>query len=193
MYKKRNKKTGRFTSGWGVTREHAPDVARQYYQDHKKSLDKYIPSVPGKTKEDIFVDIFKYGISNDNHSFVDILSRSNSKKAWKDKIDKAVAYLKGHNLSAWEAKKFATGGEAYGFKDKRKLTMKRFDLNQQEQQYYYDNGLSQKDPNFFSVEGYFEIANSDVVIARVYRPNEFAEGSPILSWEFFRRSEIGLL
>lgn len=182
----RSKKSGRYTG----TRVLDPvQAAGQYYDEHKKSLDKIIRDPMGVGKKKIFVDSFKYGINGG----YGITGKTNTKKRFLEKVEYVKAHLRGYNLDALEAKRTAYGGEYYGFKDKRKMTMKKFDLRQQIKDHYWDNGLDEDDPNYQWIDGYFEIQGSNTVIARVYQNNEFAEGeSPLAHYEYFDRSEIGL-
>ena len=184
MNKHRSRKSGRYT---GAQVRDPVAEAQAYYQKHKKSLDKIIPNINGVSKEKIFIDKFKFGISGGYR----VTTRSNSKESFRTKVEYVKAELQGYNLDALTAKKTAYGGEAYGFGDKRKLSLKRFDLRQELKPFYREFG-NPTDSDWEAIDGYFEIANSDVVIARVFSNNEFAEDSPTAHFEFFRRQELGI-
>ena len=113
-------------------------------------------------KECIYIPKIVDGIKAAN-----ITGKTNTKKKFNEKVEYVKAYLRGYNLEALEAKRTAWGGEAYGFKDRRKLTLKKFDLTQQMKDHYITNGKDEDDPDYQWIDGYFEIKGSDTVIARV--------------------------
>lgn len=190
MNKHRSRRSGKFT---GRQVRDPVAEAQAYYRDHQKTIDKAVniykanhPGAERVSNEKIFVDNFRTGISADYK----VRTRSNSYKDFLKKVDYVKAYLQNYNLDAVEAKRTAWGGEAYGFGDKRKLSKKRFDLTQ-DYKHDLDREFNDRDdPNWFEVDGYFEIAGTDVVIARVYSKNEYSDESPMAHFEYFRKSEL---
>ena len=176
MNKKRSKQTGKFTRN--QVRDPVAS-ATEYYQKHKRELDKIIPDIHGVSKEKQFVDRFKYGIAGRG-----ITNRSNTKKQFLEKVKYVKAHLQGYNLDALEAKEKGINADKYGFKDKRKLNWRKFNLKQDMKSHYYTKGNDE-------IEGYFEINNSDVVIAKVYS-RKYSNESPEARFEFFKKNEIGL-
>lgn len=151
--------------------------ARDYYTKHKTQIDKILKQaeaagrirVPNGDYENVFTSIIKAT----PRTFT-------SKEIAKRTVDKELTRLLGGDPDVIDAKHAGNRGD-YGFSDLRKLN-KRLDGVYQDWNY--------KDPSGdWETDGYYEIANSNVVIAKVYH---YESGSPIEMWEYIDKDEIGL-
>lgn len=174
---RQNRRTGRFKrnviSG-AVEKEY---YAREFYSKHKRQVDNALRQaeanglirVPNGDYEKVFTSIIKAS----PRTFT-------SKEIAKRTVAKELYRLQGGDPDVFDAKHAGNRGE-YGFSDLRKLN-KRLDGQYQDWNY--------KDPSGdWETDGYYEIANSDVVIAKVIH---YESGSPIEMWEYINKDEIGI-
>lgn len=151
------------------------DFARKYYKQNQKRVDSAINKYraannidPTVSNEKIFTDSIKYSGRN-----------FGSKKLAKEAIDRKIYELGGGDLDLYDAKHGGRNREDYGFKDLRKLNGR---LDGQFHDYKYSGAD-------FDVEGYYKIAGSDVVIAKII---DKSSGSPYSVWEYMKGTDIGL-
>ena len=149
--------------------------AKSYYNQHKKRVDSAINKYrsinnidPIVSNEKIFTDSIKYSGRN-----------FGSKKLAKEAIDRKIYELNGGDLDLYDAKHGGRNREDYGFKDLRKLNGR---LDGQFHDYKYSGAD-------FDVEGYYKIAGSDIVIAKII---DRSSGSPYSVWEYMKGTDIGL-
>lgn len=149
--------------------------AKTYYQQHKKRVDAVINKYRDRqhidssiSNEKIFADQLKYTGKN-----------FGSKKTAKEAIQRKLYELGGGDLDVYDAKHGGRNREDFGFRDLRKLNGK---LNGQYHDYQYKG-------SDFEVEGYYTIAGSDVVIAKII---DMSSGSPYEVWEYMDGKDIGL-
>lgn len=151
------------------------DFARKYYKQNQKRVDSAINKYraannidPTVSNEKIFTDSIKYSGRN-----------FGSKKLAKEAIDRKIYELGGGDLDLYDAKHGGRNREDYGFKDLRKLNGR---LDGQFHDYKYSGAD-------FDVEGYYKIAGSDIVIAKII---DKSSGSPYTVWEYMNGLDIGL-
>lgn len=151
-------------------------LAQNYYQKHKKKLDKAIDiyrqgriSDNTVSNEKIFTDLIKYGARD-----------FGSAKQAKEYMERMTAYLEGGD-EEWYDAKHGYNKEIFG--DLRKLNRHSpvyvdYDYS------YFDSEAS------YTIEGYYETTNPNIVIARITQDN--GDGSPFTYWEYRYKDEIGL-
>ena len=149
--------------------------AKKYYKQHQKRVDSAINKYraannidPTISNEKIFTDSVKYTGRN-----------FGSKKLAKAAIDRKIYELNGGDLELYDAKHGGRDREKYGFKDLRKLNNR---LDGQ----YHDYKYTGAD---FDVEGYYKIAGSDIIIAKII---DRSSGSPYSVWQYMNGMDIGL-
>ena len=149
--------------------------AKKYYKQNQKRIDSAINKYraannidPSVSNEKIFTDSIKYSGRN-----------FGSKKLAKEAIDRKLYELGGGDLDLYDAKHGGRNREDYGFKDLRKLNGR---LDGQFHDYKYSGAD-------FDVEGYYKIAGSDTVIAKII---DKSSGSPYSVWEYMKGTDIGL-
>ena len=149
--------------------------AKGYYKQNQKRIDSAINKYrsrnnidPTVSNEKIFTDSIKYSGRN-----------FGSKKLAKEAIDRKIYELNGGDLDLYDAKHGGRNREDYGFKDLRKLNGR---LDGQFHDYKYSGAD-------FDVEGYYRIAGSDIVIAKII---DRSSGSPYSVWEYMKGTDIGL-
>lgn len=167
--KRRGKKTGRFINNV-VRVEEAKQIAENYYERHKKTIDKILQGRTKRIKQD-FVgaveDLFEHN-----------RSKYNSKKNLTEGIKQVINEFQGIDPRLNEIKREAAFREEAGFKDLRKLNKR---LQGQEITYEGPNGII----------GYYDITGSDYVI--VHRLDyQFSEDSPQDVYEYETRINAGL-
>lgn len=151
-------------------------LAKEYYKKHQKRLDKALDIYrQGRVKdnsisnEKIFEDLIKYGARD-----------FGSAKQAKEYLERTTVYLEGGDLDWYDAKH---GSNKQIFGDLRKL-------NGHNPKYVdYDYEYSDSDGNY-TIEGYYETSDPDIVIAKVWEDN--GDGSPFSYWEYKYKDEIGL-
>lgn len=149
--------------------------AKIYYNQHQKRIDSAInkyraannidASVPN---EKIFTDSIKYSGRN-----------FGSKKLAKEAIERKIYEFGGGDLDLYDAKHGGRNREDFGFKDLRKLNNR---LDGQFHDYKY-TGVD------FDVEGYYRIAGSDIIIAKII---DKSSGSPYSVWQYMNGLDIGV-
>ena len=149
--------------------------AKSYYNQHKKRVDSAINKYrsrnnidPTVSNEKIFTDSIKYSGRN-----------FGSKKLAKEAIERKIYEFNGGDLDLYDAKHGGRNRENFGFKDLRKLNNR---LDGQFHDYKYSGAD-------FDVEGYYKIAGSDTIIAKII---DKSSGSPYSVWEDMKGSDIGL-
>ena len=149
--------------------------AKNYYKQNQKRIDSAINKYraannidPTISNEKIFTDSIKYSGRN-----------FGSKKLAKEAINRKIYELNGGDLDLYDAKHGGRNREDYGFKDLRKLNGR---LDGQFHDYKYSGAD-------FDVEGYYKIAGSDIVIAKII---DKSSGSPYTVWEYMNGLDIGL-
>ena len=149
--------------------------AKGYYKQNQKRIDSAINKYrsrnnidPTVSNEKIFTDSIKYSGRN-----------FGSKKLAKEAIERKIYEFGGGDLDLYDAKHGGRNRENFGFKDLRKLNGR---LDGQ----FHDYKYSSAD---FDVEGYYKIAGSDVVIAKII---DKSSGSPYTVWEYMNGLDIGL-
>lgn len=149
--------------------------AKNYYHQHRKRIDAAINryrdrnNINGSvSNEKIFTDSMKYTGRN-----------FGSKKAAKEAMQRKIYEFSGGDLDVYDAKHGGRNREDFGFSDLRKLNGR---LDGQYHDYQYKG-------NDFEVEGYYKIAGSDVVIAKII---DMSSGSPYEVWEYMDSNDIGL-
>ena len=149
--------------------------AKSYYRQHQKRVDSAINKYrsrnnidPTVSNEKIFTDSIKYSGRN-----------FGSKKLAKEAINRKIYELNGGDLDLYDAKHGGRNREKYGFKDLRKLNNR---LDGQYRDYRYTGAD-------FDVEGYYKIAGSDIIIAKII---DRSSGSPYSVWEYMNGLDIGL-
>ena len=149
--------------------------AKGYYKQNQKRIDSAINKYrsrnnidPTVSNEKIFTDSIKYSGRN-----------FGSKKLAKEAIERKIYEFGGGDLDLYDAKHGGRNREDYGFKDLRKLNGR---LDGQFHDYKYSGAD-------FDVEGYYKIAGSDVVIAKII---DKSSGSPYTVWEYMNGLDIGL-
>ena len=151
------------------------EFAKKYYKQNKKRIDSAINKYraannidPSISNEKIFTDSIKYSGRN-----------FGSKKLAKEAIDRKIYEFGGGDLDLYDAKHGGRNRENFGFKDLRKLNGR---LDGQFHDYKYSGAN-------FDVEGYYKIAGSDTVIAKII---DRSSGSPYSVWEYMNGSDIGV-
>lgn len=151
------------------------DFARKYYKQNQKRVDSAINKYrsrnnidPTVSNEKIFTDSIKYSGRN-----------FGSKKLAKEAIDRKIYEWNGGDLDLYDAKHGGRNREDFGFKDLRKLNNR---LDGQFHDYKYSGAD-------FDVEGYYRIAGSDIIIAKII---DKSSGSPYGVWEYMNGLDIGV-
>lgn len=149
--------------------------AKNYYKQNQKRIDSAINKYraannidPTISNEKIFTDSIKYSGRN-----------FGSKKLAKKAIERKIYEFGGGDLDLYDAKHGGRNSEDYGFKDLRKLNGR---LDGQFHDYKYSGAD-------FDVEGYYRIAGSDIIIAKII---DRTDGSPYTVWQYMNGLDIGL-
>ena len=151
------------------------EFARKYYKQNQKRIDSAINKYraannidPTVSNEKIFTDSIKYSGRN-----------FGSKKLAKEAIERKIYEFGGGDLDLYNAKHGGRNREDYGFKDLRKLNGR---LDGQFHDYKYSGAD-------FDVEGYYRIAGSDIIIAKII---DRTDGSPYTVWQYMNGLDIGV-
>ena len=151
------------------------EFARKYYKQNQKRIDSAINKYraannidPTISNEKIFTDSIKYSGRN-----------FGSKKIAKEAIERKIYEFGGGDLDLYNAKHGGRNREDYGFKDLRKLNGR---LDGQFHDYKYSGAD-------FDVEGYYRIAGSDIIIAKII---DRSDGSPYTVWQYMNGLDIGV-
>lgn len=168
--RKQNKKTGKFINNI-VKVEDAKKYAENYYDKHKKSIDKLLEGKTTRNKKEVFTEFIE-DLYDQNRS------KYNNKKNLNKGIKSVINELQGNDPRLDEIKREASFREEAGFGDLRKLNKK---LSGQEISYDGPNGIV----------GYYNISGSDYVI--VHRLSyAFSSDSPEDVYEYETRTNAGL-
>lgn len=166
--RKQNKKSGRFINNI-VKVEDAKKYAQDYYDKHKKSIDKLLNT--NRNKKELFTDMVE-------DLFDQYRSKYNNVKNLNKGIRSIIDELKGIDPRLSEIKREANYRVEAGFGDLRKLNGR---LGKQEIAYDGPNGIV----------GYYDIAGSDYVI--IHRLDyTFSANSPESIYEYETRTNAGL-
>ena len=168
---RQNKKTGRFIHNI-VKVDDARDYAANYYDKHKKSIDKLLRGKTTRNKKDVFIDLV-------DDLFDQNRSKYTSKKTLNEGIRGIINELQGIDPRLNEIKREALNREEAGFKDLRKLNKR---VSPQEIAY---NGPD-------NIVGYYDIKDSDYVIAHKL-DYTFSSKSPTNVYEYITRIDAGLI
>lgn len=147
--------------------------ARAYYNKNKKRIDRIIDAYKksnniNATNDKIFVDEMVWGGKN-----------WGSARQAKEAIERKLVKLQGGDTNWYDAKHGANRGI---FGDLRKMNRKK--------PVYVDYQFGDKDQEGFTVDGYYETSDPDIVIANIsYYPSN---DSPYEIWEYKYKDEIGL-
>ena len=168
---KRKAKTGRFINNV-VRVDDAKQYAEDYYNQHKRAIDRLLEGKTTRNKKDVFVDMVE-DLFDQNRS------KYNNKKNLNAGIRSILDELQGIDPRLNEIKREAAGREEAGFGDLRKLNKK---LSKQEIPF---------EPGFDDIVGYYDIQGSDYVI--VHRLDyTFSTDSPENVYEYELRVNVGL-
>lgn len=166
---------GRFKNNELDSPEAKELFAKKYYKQNQKRVDSAINKYrdaknidPTVSNEKIFTDSIKYSGRN-----------FGSKKLAKEAIDRKLYEFGGGDLDVYDAKHGGRNREDFGFKDLRKLNGR---LDGQFHDYKYTSAD-------FDVEGYYRIAGSDIIIAKII---DKSSGSPYSVWEYMNGIDIGV-
>lgn len=175
--RKQNKKSGRFINNIVKVKD-AKKYADDYYNKHKKSIDRVINKRKAETgiwsnrsNKDIFLESV-------DDLFGQNRSKYNNVKNLKAGIKSVLDEMQGIDPRLDEIKRKASFRDEAGFKDLRKLNKR---LSNQEIAYDGPNGIV----------GYYDIAGSDYVI--IHRLDyTFSTNSPEDIYEYETRTNAGL-
>ena len=147
--------------------------AENYYNKNRRRIDKIIDAYKKKyptnaSNKLIFVDEMVYGGKN-----------WGSARQAKEAIERKLVKLQGGDTDWYDAKH---GANRSIFGDLRKMNNKK--------PVYVDYQFGDKDTDGFTVDGYYETSDPDIVIANItYFPTN---DSPYELWEYQHKDEIGL-
>ena len=168
--RKQNKKTGKFINNI-VKVEDAKEYAKNYYDKHKKTIDRILANRTNRNKKDLFVD-FVEDLFDQNRS------KYNNKKNLAAGIRGIIDELQGIDPRLNEIKREALNRTEAGFSDLRKLNKR-----------VSDQEITYNGPN--NIVGYYDIKDSDYVI--IHRLDyTFSTKSPEDVYEYETRVNAGL-
>ena len=168
--KRQNRKTGKFIHNV-VKVDDAKAYAADYYDKHKKSIDKLLDGKTTRNNKDVFIDLV-------DDLFDQNRSKYGSKKNLNAGIRSIINELQGIDPRLNEIKRDALNREEAGFSDLRKLN-KRVSP----QEIPYDG------PD--NIVGYYDIKDSDYVIVHKL-DYTFSSKSPTNIYVYETRVNVGL-
>lgn len=168
--KRKNKKTGRFVHNI-VRNEEALEYAADYYDKHKKSIDRLLNGRTTRDNKEVFIDLVDDLFQQNGVKY-------NSKKNLNAGIRSIIDELQGIDPRLNEIKREALNREEAGFSDLRKLNKR---LSNQEIPYAGPD----------NIVGYYDIKGSDYVIVHKL-DYTFSAKSPMNIYEYETRVNAGL-